>query len=203
MVDLVVASYRALIDQMAEKEEYPAALEYLDRMEDMARTYRRPVDQVDSLRTRLTRAHRVRQEYDQLLMAAKSHLDKGRLIAPAGANALEVAARAELLRPDRLEVAELVDTVVALYEDNIDALVAQKDWQSGLAQTNQLVAVLRQWQPRRAVLADRLERRASQLREAPAGRRPVLRKATMQPRDPVPVPQGRNDRPGYTYVTPF
>ena len=204
LADLVIATYRALIDRRAEKDDYHAALEYLDRMEAMARTYRRPVNQADSLRTRLSQSHRVRQQYDDLLQTAKSHLDGGRLIAPAGANALEVASRAERLRPERLEVAELVDTVIALHEDDIDALVAREDLQRALSQTNQLVAMLRQWQPHRAIDVSRLERRASRLRRIDdPGPRPASRKATMQPREPGVAPEGGDGPPGYTYVTPF
>ena len=121
----IIASYRALIDQRLTKQQYENALRLHARMEPLALRFGVAMDQVATLRNEIEALRSKQQQHSQLMLLAAQWRDRGQLIEPAGANALESAAKAIKLAFNPAEANDFLDEVIAEQRDRIDRLITE------------------------------------------------------------------------------
>lgn len=140
----IIASYQGMIDQRLAKRQYDAALTLHARMESIAERFGVSTDQIAALKTYIEALPARQQRHDQLLLLAAQWRDKGQLIEPAGANALEFAARAVRLAVNPAAADKVVNDVILEQRQRIDRLIDAGRLEEAASQLQQLGSAIEQ-----------------------------------------------------------
>lgn len=204
LADRIIASYQELIDQKMAQNQYDGALKLHARMAAIAARFDVSTDQVAALGSYIE----TQQEHDQLLLLAAQSRSKGQLIEPAGANALEFAAKAIRLAVNPAAASKVFDDVVLEQRQKIDLLIDAGDLQEAADQLQQLGSAIEQIGTKQLERANAYYAEAEQVsRRADLERRQRQERIEQAERADgaasIPVEPSRGNKPPFTFVSPF
>jgi len=121
----ITTSYGALIDERLNKQQYESASTLHSRMETFAAGFGVALDQVAALGNEIEAMQSKQRQYDRLMLLANQWRDRGQLVEPVGANALESTAEAIKLAFNPAEANVFLDEVVNEQRGKIDLLIRE------------------------------------------------------------------------------
>ncbi|NJO32076.1 MAG: hypothetical protein HC869_02035 [Rhodospirillales bacterium] len=202
----IIASYRTLIDQRLAKQNYESALRLHARLEALAVRFGVAVDQAATLRGEIETLQTHQQQHDQLMLLAARWRNQGQLIEPAGANALESAAKAIQLAFNPAEANDFLDEVIAEQRGRIDLLIREDRLREASSALTSLGAAIELIGERLAAQAAEYYAEAEQIKRRADAEEDQhrLQKREALPRPPASPPATSDDRDTpLIFVNPF
>ncbi|MGI9493170.1 MAG: hypothetical protein ACR2QF_12290 [Geminicoccaceae bacterium] len=206
LADKIIARYRDLVGELLAKQQYDQALRLHSRMEVISVRFGVSIDQVAAQRRDIEAERAMQQQHDQLLLLAAQWRDKGQLIKPAGANALEFAGKAVGLAVDLAAANKVFNDLVIEQRRRVDRLIATGRLQEAGRELKQLAAAIEQVDTKQAEKAADYYAAAEQvLRQAvPGNSRRQQRTRDENENGPVAPPEiSRNSPSTFTFINPF
>ena len=203
LADKIIASYRDLVDKRLAKQEYDQALRLHSRMEIISVRFGVSIDQVAAQRRNIEAKRAKQQQHDQLLLLAAEWRDKGQLIEPAGANALEFAGKAIRLAVNPTAANKVFDDLVIEQRRRVDRLIETGHLQEAGRELKQLGAAIEQIDTKQA--AEYYAAAEQVLRQADLeNSRRQQRTKDANENGPVAPPENSGNSPlPFTFINPF
>ncbi|MEM9440671.1 MAG: hypothetical protein AAGA73_09525 [Pseudomonadota bacterium] len=132
----IVVRYRSLIDQRLQDQRYDDASRIYDRMDTLAGRFGLLADPGGALRLELGTLDQRQNKHRQLMLQAARWRDRGQLLEPAGANAIETLTEAINLSFDSAEATAVLDEVINDKRQQINDMIEEgrlRDASSSLA----------------------------------------------------------------------
>jgi len=198
--------YQSLIDDRLGKRQYESASTFHTRMETIAERFGLPTDQMAEQGLYIAALPARQQEHDQLLLQAAQWRDRGQLIEPEGANALEFAARAVRLAFNPEAAEKAYNDVIVQQRKRIDLLVNNGRFEEAARQLQQWGTVTEQVGPAQSERANEYYAEADQIleradREKERQRAEAAKRARAEAAAAAELSES-NDAP-FTFVNPF
>ncbi len=163
----IVATYAALIERNIERGRLDKAHIFVERIKTVAERAGLPIDQVDSVSTRIDEISAIEEEHDRLLLHAARLRDQGQLVAPSESHALALAAKALKLDVNRAAADDMLDDIILRQRQRADQLIEAHRLRDGARQLERLAeALLDADVDRRALVTSARDRAASLFRQA-------------------------------------
>ncbi|MGI9494179.1 MAG: hypothetical protein ACR2QF_17450 [Geminicoccaceae bacterium] len=202
----ILDRYQGLIDHRLSKSQYERASTLNGRMQAVAKRFGIPTEQIEEQGRYIATLPARQQQHDQLLLQATQLRDQGQLIEPAGANALEFAAKAVRLAANPAAADKVFNDVIFEQRLRIDRMINTGRLEEAARQLQQLGTLVEQVgaeQIERAnqyyAEADRVLERA--VREKEQQRSEAAKKNESVAAAPPDAPE-TNDA-SFTFINPF
>ena len=204
----ILTSYRDLVGERLVEQRYDDALTLQSRMAAIATRYGVLVNQVAALKDDIETSRAEQQQHDQLLLLAAHWRDKGQLIKPAGANALEFAGKALRLASNPDTANRVLDELVMEQRRRIDRLIETDRLRQAAGDLRQLAVAIERIDSRRAAQADEYHAEAEQLLQQAdfqdnRRQRQLTRNDVEDPVSVAPSQSSDDERSTFIFVNPF
>lgn len=204
----IVDKYQGLINRRLAERRYDKASAFHARMEATARRFGLSTDQAAALGSEI-QASRARQEqHDQLLLKAAEWRDKGQLIEPVGANALEFAGKAVGLGVNAAAADKVLKEVIIAQREKIDRLIVDGRLEQAAGQLQQLASAIEPIDTKRSDQAAAYYAEAEQILQRAdledSQRQQQIEEAKQDGTTAVaPVEPAQTEKPPFTFINPF
>ena len=203
----VTATYQRLIERHLQGGRLDKAGVLAERMLRAAERAGISRSEAEGIVQRVEQAKADLEEHERLLRLAGIYVDQGKLIAPAGDNALALAVEAMTLGKDPLAAERVVDSIVIAQRAQAERLAESGRYRDAARALDALASSLLAADIGRSALAANLRAEAGVLlarAEQEDRERARLSTAATQPVETA-VPEDSNDRDAepFTFVTPF
>ena len=202
----IIDRYQDLIDDRLAQRDYQDASTFHARMQAVAERFGLPTDQIAEQGRYIATLPARQRQHDELLLQATQLRNKGQLIEPAGANALEVAARAVRLAANPAAADKVFNDVIFEQRIRIDRLIDSGRLEEAARQLQQVGAVVEKVGAGQIERANEYYAEADRVLEQAAREREQQRMEEAKENEPIaaaPVEASPPDDAPFTFVNPF
>jgi hypothetical protein len=208
----ITASYRGLADYRLARQDYAAAMTFVQRMETVASRFDLDLDEAGTLRRDIETAEAKQRRHDEFMSLANQSREMGQLIKPSGANAIEFTAKAIKLAVNPSAANEVLDDLIAEQRQRIDLLIEARRFRDAGLELENFAAAMDKAGIDQGTNAAELRTEADTLLEKAAveedlRQQRIAEEASAETTKPSPStsPETQNSRTvkPFTFINPF